>query len=101
MWWGLVDVIVLPTVKGLAAVHLFAFLANKKGVLLLTLPRWLDMNAGKFSKAVGCHNCGDSFIGEIIKTRKGIYCSFCGQVFPDGLTPMLIKKKIVKKARRW
>jgi hypothetical protein len=36
-------VVVMPTAKGLAAVHLFAFLANKKGVLLLTLPRLLQV----------------------------------------------------------
>ena len=55
MYLQIVDIVVLPipttvwlglpTVKGLAAVHLFAFLANKfrhyvtGGVLLLTLPR--------------------------------------------------------------
>jgi protein-arginine kinase activator protein McsA len=61
------------------------------------------VSARKFSKAVDCHNCGNGFSGDIIKTRKGIYCSFCGQVFPEGITPLLIKNKShnTEKRKLW
>jgi uncharacterized Zn finger protein len=54
----------------------------------------------KLSKVVGTHSCGDGFKGEIIKTRKGIYCSLCGTVFPDGITPLLVRSGKVKKVKK-
>jgi protein-arginine kinase activator protein McsA len=54
----------------------------------------------RMAKVLGCHNCGDGFKGEIIKTKKGIYCSLCGMVFPDGVTPLLVKSGKVKKVNK-
>lgn len=54
----------------------------------------------KLSKVIGIHSCGDGFHAEIIKTRKGMYCSLCGTVFPDGITPLLVKTGKVKKVKK-
>ena len=51
-------------------------------------------------ETLGDHNCGDGFKGNIIKTKKGIYCSFCGQMFPDGITPLAVKNGIAKKVKK-
>jgi hypothetical protein len=58
------------------------------------------MSLLKLSKVIGIHDCGEKFKGQIIKTRKGIYCSLCGTVFPKGLTPLLVKNGKVKKVRK-
>lgn len=59
-----------------------------------------QMSLIKLPNKIGYHNCGDGFKGDIIKTKKGMYCSLCGKVFPDGVTPLLVKSGMVKKVKK-